>query len=224
MALTKLERPHANWVRPPGPVAPGLKIGLLGGSFNPAHEGHVHVSEVALKRLGLDYVWWLVTPQNPLKVRSWHGAARRPACAAPRRVAHHPRIVVMDIEHDFRTHYSYDTLCALQKRFPLVKFVWLMGSDNLAIFRRWHRWAEFAQRVPIAVIQRPGTVMAMLSAKPILRFGQVARRAHFCAASTPAIAVLDGKRNAQSATAIRASQRFGEGFVGVLPPARDKFN
>jgi nicotinate-nucleotide adenylyltransferase len=123
----------------------------------------------------------------------------------------------MDIEHDFGTHYSFDTLRALQKRFPQVKFVWLMGSDNLQIFRRWHRWQEFARRVPIAVIQRPGTVMAMLSAKPILRFGQSRKLRGLCRDCPPAIAVLDGKRNAQSATAIRASQRFAEGFVGALP-------
>ncbi len=213
---TKLERPHANWVRPPGPVAPGLRVGLLGGSFNPAHEGHVHVSEVALKRLGLDYVWWLVTPQNPLKSVSGM-APLHDRVRTARRVARHPRIVVMDIEHDFRTHYSYDTLCALQKRFPQLDFVWLMGSDNLDIFRRWHRWAEFAHRVPIAVIQRPGTAMAALNAKPIQRFGHWHKGCRLCGAPTPAIAIVDGKRNAQSATAIRASQRFAEGFVGVLP-------
>lgn len=213
---TKLERPHANWVRPPGPVAPGLRIGLLGGSFNPAHEGHLHVSEVALKRLGLDYVWWLVTPQNPLKPA--HGMAPlSERVANARLVARRPRIVVMDIEHDFKTHYSFDTLRALQKRFPQLRFTWLMGSDNLQIFRRWHRWADIARRVPIAVIQRPGTAMAMASATAIQRFGQLRHEKHLCAAPAPAIAVLEGKRNPQSATAIRASQRFGEGFVGVLP-------
>jgi len=213
---TKLVRPHANWVRPPGPVAPGLRIGLLGGSFNPAHEGHVHVSEVALKRLGLDYVWWLVTPQNPLKpVHGMAPLAERVKSA--RIVARHPRIVVMDIEHDFRTHYSFDTLRALQKRFPQLQFTWLMGSDNLQIFRRWHRWADFARRVPIAVVQRPGTVMAMRAAKPIQRFGQVRHERRLCGKRAPAIVILEGKRNAQSATAIRASQLYSEGFVGVLP-------
>ncbi|HEY0300145.1 MAG TPA: nicotinate-nucleotide adenylyltransferase [Rhizomicrobium sp.] len=215
-AKPKLERPHANWVRPPGPIAPGLRIGLLGGSFNPAHEGHLHVSAVALKRLGLDYVWWLVTPQNPLKSTAGMEPLQRRVLDA-RRVARHPRIVVMDIEHDFRTHYSYDTLRALQKRFPQVKFIWLMGSDNLAIFRRWHRWADLARRVPIAVIQRPGTVLSALSAKPIQRFGQIRLERGLCGRRTPAIAIIDGKRNAQSATAIRASQRFAEGFVGALP-------
>lgn len=200
-AKLKLERPHANWVRPPGPVAPGLRIGLLGGSFNPAHEGHLYVSDVALKRLGLDYVWWLVTPQNPLKstdgMESLHDRVR-----GARAVARHPRIVVMDIEHDFRTHYSFDTLRALQRRFPLVKFTWLMGSDNLAIFRRWHRWAEFAQLLPIAVIQRPGTILAAREIR--------------CNRRLAAIRVVDGKRNPQSATAIRAERLVAEGFVGMV--------
>jgi nicotinate-nucleotide adenylyltransferase len=211
-----LERAHAQWVRPPGPVADGLRIGLLGGSFNPAHEGHLHVSEVALKRLGLDYVWWLVTPQNPLKPRIGMAALSERVQSA-RAVARHPRIVVMDIEHDLHTHYSYDTLVALQKRFPRLKFTWLMGSDNLQIFRRWHRWADIARRVPIAVVQRPGTVMAMASAKPVKRFGLANVERGLCRRAPPALTILEGKRNAQSATAIRAAQRYGEAFVGALP-------
>ena len=213
---TVLHRARSTWVRPPGPVAPGMRIGLLGGSFNPAHEGHRHISEVALKRLGLDYVWWLVTPQNPLKpvagMAPLHDRVRD-AC----QVARHPRIIVMDIEHDFHTHYSFDTLRALQKRFPQLNFVWLMGSDNLNIFRRWHRWAEFAQRVPIAVVQRPGTILAALHAKPIRRFGIAPTTRELCVRRAPAIAIVDGKRHAQSSTAIRASERFAEGFVGVIP-------
>ena len=193
-----------------------MRIGLLGGSFNPAHEGHMHVSQVALKRLNLDYVWWLVTPQNPLKPVA--GMAPLPdRVRDARKFSRHPRVVVMDIEHDLHTHYSFDTLRALQKRFSRVEFVWLMGSDNLNIFRRWHRWVEFAQRVPIAVIQRPGTILAALNAKPIQRFGQVRTERGLCVRRAPAIAIIDGKRNAQSATAIRASLRFAEGFVGVIP-------
>jgi len=213
---TPAPRPRANWVRPPGPIAPGMRIGLLGGSFNPAHEGHVHVSEVALKRLGLDFVWWLVTPQNPLKPISGM-APLSDRVRGAKKVAHHPRIIVMDIEQDFHTHYSFDTLRALQRRFSSVQFVWLMGSDNLNIFRRWHRWVEFAQLVPIAVIQRPGTSLAALHAKPIRRFGQARVERRLCLQSPPAIAVIDGKRNAQSATAIRASRGFAEGLVGVIP-------
>jgi len=209
-------RPRASWIRPPGPISPGLRIGLLGGSFDPAHEGHLHVSEVALKRLGLDYVWWLVTQRNPLKGTAGMGSLHDRLRAA-RELASHPRIIVMDIEHDLQTHYSFDTLCALQKRFPLVKFVWLMGSDNLEIFRRWYRWADLVRRVPIAVIQRPGTVLAALHAKPMQRFGRRRSEHGLYDKSPPAIAIIDGKRNAQSSTAIRAAQRFAEGLVGVIP-------
>ena len=181
------------WLRPPGPVAPGLRIGLLGGSFNPAHEGHLYISEVALKRLGLDYVWWLVTPQNPLK-----GSAGLAPLAdrlrQAKKIARHPRIVVMDIEQALGTRYSIDTLKALQRRFPLLRFTWLMGSDNLEIFRHWRRWREIAERVPIAVVQRPGTVLAALSAQPMQH--SAARRE---------IRVVDGRRNAQSSTALRAA-------------------
>jgi nicotinate-nucleotide adenylyltransferase len=214
---------RSHWLRPPGPVAAGLRIGLLGGSFNPAHDGHMHVSEVALKRLGLDYVWWLVSPQNPLKsVASMAPLAGRVAQA--RDVARHPRIVVMDIERALGTRYSVDTLAALQRRFPLVKFVWLMGSDNLQIFRRWRRWPEIVRRVPIAVIQRPGTVLASLQSKAMQRFPRRRVEAGLAFATPPAIAILDGKRNAQSATAIRAAARPGRGLGGrdsaVLNSAR----
>jgi len=214
----KLERAASHWLRPPGPVADGLRIGLLGGSFNPAHEGHVHVSEVALKRLRLDYVWWLVTPHNPLKS---HGSlmplAERVRYA--KKVAHHPRIIVMDIERCLGTRYSIDTLTALQKRFPRISFVWLMGSDNLESFRRWRRWPDIVRRVPIAVIQRPGTVLSMLSAKPMQRFGAKRRlEGDLVTATPPAIAILDGRRNAQSATAIRAAALRQEAFVRAVPP------
>ena len=199
-------------------MADGLRIGLLGGSFNPAHEGHVHVSEVALKRLRLDYVWWLVTPHNPLKS---HGSlmplAERVRYA--KKVAHHPRIIVMDIERCLGTRYSIDTLTALQKRFPRISFVWLMGSDNLESFRRWRRWPDIVRRVPIAVIQRPGTVLSMLSAKPMQRFGAKRRlEGDLVTATPPAIAILDGRRNAQSATAIRAAALRQEAFVRAVPP------
>jgi nicotinate-nucleotide adenylyltransferase len=199
-------------------VADGLRIGLLGGSFNPAHDGHVHVSEVALKRLKLDYVWWLVTPHNPLKSQATL-APLADRVRHAKKVTHHPRIIVMDIERCLGTRYSIDTLTALQKRFPRVSFVWLMGSDNLEIFRRWRRWADIVRRVPIAVIQRPGTVLSMLSAKPMQRFGAMRRfEGDLVTATPPAIAILDGKRNAQSATAIRAAALEQEAFVRAVPP------
>ena len=197
---------RSRWLRPPGPVAPGLRIGLLGGSFNPAHGGHVYVSEVALKRLGLDYVWWLVTPQNPLK-SSAGLAPLEDRVAQARRMAHHPRIVVMDIERVLGTRYSIDTLNALQRRFPELEFTWIMGSDNLAGFHRWRSWREIARRVPIAVVQRPGTVLAALSAAPMQH-----------TAVRGAIRVIDGRRNAQSSTALRAGMLDSGALVRAIPP------
>jgi nicotinate-nucleotide adenylyltransferase len=208
---------RAHWLRPPGPIAPGMRIGLLGGSFNPAHEGHLHVSRMALKRLGLDYVWWLVTPQNPLK-GSAGLAPLEDRMRQARDVAHHPRIVVMDVERDLHTHYSFHTVKALQRRFPQVCFVWLMGSDNLAIFRRWHRWADLAATIPIAVIRRPGSVLASLNAKPMHRFAHRCVRGALAAKKPPAIVILDGMRNRQSSTAIRAAARSGEALVRAIPP------
>lgn len=205
------------WVRPPGPVAPGLRIGLLGGSFDPAHEGHLYVGEVALKQLGLDYVWWLVTPRNPLK----GGAGLAPLedrVARAQALARHPRVVVMDIERALGTHYSIDTLKALQRRFPQLRFVWLMGSDNLAIFRRWHRWAEIAARVPIAVVLRPGTILASLHAAPMRHFARRRAAAGLAMTAPPAFAILDGRRNPQSSTAIRAEIQRGEALVRAIPP------
>jgi nicotinate-nucleotide adenylyltransferase len=183
-----------------------MRIGLLGGSFNPAHEGHLYVSEVAMKRLGLDYVWWLVSPQNPLKGRAGL-APLADRVRQARKTARHPRIVVMDIEHALGTRYSIDTLRALQRRFPQLAFTWLMGSDNLAIFRRWRRWREIAARVPIAVVQRPGTILAQLSAQPMQH-----------AAARHAITVVDGRRNAQSSTALRARVLDREALVHAIPP------
>jgi nicotinate-nucleotide adenylyltransferase len=209
-------RASCHWVKPPGPVAPGLRIGLLGGSFNPAHEGHLYVSEVALKRLGLDYIWWLVTPQNPLKGRAGL-APLEDRVKQARRLAHHPRIVVMDIERCTGTQYSIDTLKALQRRFPQLRFVWLMGSDNLEIFRRWKKWEEIVARVPIAVVQRPGTTLAALHAKPMQRFMGY-RSADGCLGAPPSIVILDGHRNEQSSTAIRAATRHREALVQAIPP------
>jgi nicotinate-nucleotide adenylyltransferase len=204
------------WLRPPGPIAPGLRIGLLGGSFNPAHEGHLYVSEVALKRLGLDYVWWLVTPRNPLKGPAGLPLEKRVRIA--RELAHHPRIVVMDIERCLHTTYSIDTLKALQHRFPLVRFFWLMGSDNLEIFRRWRRWEEIVARVPIAVVQRPGSTLATLHAKPMQRFVRWRRRECDGDMTPPAIVILDGRRNAQSSTAIRDGNAGREALVEAIAP------
>jgi nicotinate-nucleotide adenylyltransferase len=185
-------------------MADGLAIGLLGGSFNPAHEGHRYVSFVAMKRLGLDYVWWLVSPQNPLK-DSAGMAPREERLAAARRVARHPRIVVSDLEAALGTRYTVDTLTALKARFPQARFVWLMGSDNLAGFHRWKRWQDVARLLPIAVVQRPGSVMAGAHAQLVQRFpGRLyPPDRHFADRQPPALTAIDGRRNPLSATAIR---------------------
>ena len=136
-------------------AAPGMRIGLLGGSFNPAHEAHRHISLAALKRLGLDQVWWLVSPRNPLKhAKGLNSLDER--IAEARTVAHHPRIVVTGFEAARGSAYSVDTLKFLKRHFPEVNFVWLMGADNLAEFHRWRDWEGLFRLVPIAVLDRPG--------------------------------------------------------------------
>ena len=133
---------------------PGQVIGLLGGSFDPPHAGHVHISREALKRFGLARVWWLVTPGNPLKP---HGPAplveRMAACRA---LLDHPRIEVSDFEARDGTRFTAETLRALQGARPAVRFVWLMGADNLAQLDRWQNWREIMERVPVGVLARPG--------------------------------------------------------------------
>jgi len=195
------------WVRPPGPVTDGLRIGLLGGSFDPAHEGHLYVSEVARRALKLDQVWWLVSPGNPLKPEPQPFEVR---LRRARLVAHPPYIQVTGIERELGTRYTIDTVRALQARFPKVEFVWLMGSDNLLQFSRWRRWQQIAAGIPIAVVRRPGSVLAPLSAALARRIG-VSRTL----GSAPSLVVLDGRRNEQSSSQLRA-QALGPGTEAVL--------
>jgi len=208
----------SHWLKPPGRVADGLKIGLLGGSFNPAHEGHLHVTEVALKRLHLDYVWWLVAPQNPLKPVCGMAPVRERLAHAAEKFERHPRILVVDVETAFGTRYTIDTLNALKARFPEVRFVWLMGTDNLEQFDHWRRWPEILTKVPIAVVMRPGSTLAPLRAKMLQRFAyaRIREPAKLAEAKPPAVAVLDGPRRSASATAIRARCLADEALVGAV--------
>lgn len=139
----------------PPPAFPGMTIGLLGGTFDPPHAGHLHISEVALNRLGLDRLWWLVTPGNPLKTKR-EVAAFGERLAQAKRLAHHPRVVVAGFEADTGSAYTADTLSFLKRRYPATRFIWVMGADNLATFHRWHRWRDILSKVPLAVIDRPG--------------------------------------------------------------------
>ncbi len=131
-----------------------MKIGLLGGSFDPPHAGHVHITRWALRAFGLDRVWWLVSPGNPLKADAPADMARR--LVAARALMRHPRVVVTDVEARLGTRTTAETLDALGRRCPSVRFVWLMGADNLRGFHRWDRWDEIMGRVPVGVMARPG--------------------------------------------------------------------
>jgi nicotinate-nucleotide adenylyltransferase len=145
------------------------RIGLLGGSFNPAHEGHRYISVEALKRLELDEVWWLVSPQNPLKPEA--GMAPFEArLESARKVAQHPRIRVSALEAELRTRYTADTLAALTQRFSAARFVWLMGADNLLQIPQWRDWADIFNTVPIAVFARDSYDSHALSEKAAHRF------------------------------------------------------
>jgi nicotinate-nucleotide adenylyltransferase len=135
-------------------AAPGQRIGLLGGSFDPPHAGHVHISKWALRAFGLDHVWWLVSPGNPLKPDAPADLARR--LEAARAIMRHPRVTVTGLEARLGTRYTAATLTALKARCPGVRFVWLMGADNLASFHRWDRWTAIMGMVPVGVLARPG--------------------------------------------------------------------
>ena len=141
------------------PHAPGMRIGLYGGTFDPAHAGHRHVSLLATKRLRLDRAWWIVTPGNPLKERG--GLA--PACeraAAAQELARHPRIDVTCFEEEIGARFTVDTLAYAVARCPAVRFVWIMGADSLASFHRWRGWERIAGLMPFAVVDRPGWTLA----------------------------------------------------------------
>ncbi len=192
-------------------LAPGMKVGLYGGSFDPAHAGHAHVAETALKRLGLDRVIWLVSPQNPLKpIGAESSLAAR--CESAWLQARGPRMIVTDAETGFAgrgPRYTIDTVRWFQSRFPDVRFVWIMGADNLAQFHRWKGWAALMREVPIAVISRPGVAVRSRFAPASRRFAgarlaqSAARRLPF--AKPPAWIYLTAPFQAISSTALRNS-------------------
>ena len=187
---------------------PGARIGLLGGSFNPAHGGHRHICEEALQRLGLDEVWWLVSPQNPLKPRRGMASLSDRLASASRAIGGHPRLFATDIERIMGTLYTADTLAVLTRRLPRVRFVWLMGADNLAQIARWDRWTEIFESVPIAVLDRPSYSMSALYAKAAERYrdGRLAESAarRLAEAEPPAWVFLHQPQDPRSATRIRA--------------------
>lgn len=189
------------------PIAlPGMTVGLLGGSFDPAHDGHVHITEMALQRFGLDRIWWLVTPGNPLKAHGPGPLGQRISQA--RGLMHDPRVEITGIEARLGTRMTCDTVAALQRRYPHVRFVWLMGADNLVQFDRWENWQEIAARVPIGIMARPGWRMParMSRAARILWRARlpVDRTRQLAYMQPPAWAMINVPMNKLSSSAIRA--------------------
>ena len=200
--MTNFSLPHplsgATWA--------GRTVGLLGGSFNPPHEGHLHDSLLALRLLGLDQVWWLVSPQNPLK--SHRGMAPfADRMAAAQSFARNPRIVVSDIETQLGTIYTADTLAKLTCLYPRTRFVWLMGADNLIQIRHWQRWTEIFHMVPVAIFDRPPyslKVGASLAARRMARWRRDgADRGTIAGATPPAWAFFHTPLKDISSTALR---------------------
>lgn len=191
----------------------GRTVGLLGGSFNPAHEGHRHISLMALKHLGLDAVWWMVSPQNPLK--SAKGMAPlQDRLQSARRAARHPQIVVTDIETQMGTQYTADTLARLRQYFPRTHFIWLMGTDNLRQVHRWQDWQDIFARHAVCVLDRPPRGNSLRSCPAFERFRDrlipESAAADLKNRSLPAWTILHIPLNSLSATAIRAAQKAGK--------------
>lgn len=189
----------------PGPALSNL-TGLLGGSFNPAHGGHRRISLFALAALGLDEVWWLVSPGNPLKpVAGMAPLAAR--CASALRQARRAPIRVSAIERELGTRFTVDTLAALLRRYPRRRFVWLMGADNLAQFHRWRDWRRIARMLPIAVIARPGYDARAMASPAMAWLGRYRRSAASLTTRTewsaPALVILRFDPDSRSATALR---------------------
>ena len=190
-------------------AARGQSVGLLGGSFDPPHAGHVHITHEALKRFGLDRLWWLVSPGNPLKPHGPAPISERMARAGA--MLHHPRVTVTDIEARLGTRATADTLKALIRRYPGVRFVWLMGADNLAQLHRWQDWRYIMETVPVGVLARPGDrISARMS--PAARLYREARlsgeESHLLGqAVAPAWCFVNVPMVDLSSTAIRAARQ-----------------
>src|SRR5579871_6770123 len=184
----------------------GMRVGLFGGSFNPAHEGHAHVAETALRRLRLDRVIWLVSPQNPLKpTHETEQLTRRLWNAL--RYAQGPSMIVSDAETRIGSFYTIDTLRVLKARYPGVCFVWIMGADSLSTFHRWRGWTQIMRETPVAVVSRPGTELKSRTSPAARRFAWARVPADSAMAlpcrRPPAWVYLTGPLNFTSSTALR---------------------
>jgi nicotinate-nucleotide adenylyltransferase len=189
----------------------GMVVGLLGGSFDPAHGGHVHITHEALKRMGLHQVWWLVTPANPLKARQPAPIAERLQRA--RAVMGDPRVRITALETQLRTVRTADTLRKLTAIYPGVTFVWLMGADNMVQFHKWGRWRDILQAVPVGVLARPGAGVAARTsvAARIFREKRVGRGENLRWKKPPAWVFVNLPLNSSSSSAIRAKGQWTAG-------------
>ena len=185
----------------------GQVIGLLGGSFDPAHRGHAHITREALKRFGLDRVWWLVSPGNPLKE---HGPAPlEKRIVRAQQVMQHPRVEVTGLETQLNTRLTAETIAALKVRYRGVRFVWLMGADNLAQFHLWQDWRQIMQSVPVGVLARPGERISARMSRAAALYAPYripGRHSHQLArAQTPAWSFVNVPMLDVSSSAIRAT-------------------
>jgi nicotinate-nucleotide adenylyltransferase len=198
---------------------PGRRIGLLGGSFNPPHAAHRAITEIALRRLGLDRVWWLVTPGNPLKNHS-ELLPLEERMSLARFLMRDPRVVITDFEKDLGTSFTAATLAHLKLRCPGVRFVWVMGADCLASLHRWQHWREMFATMPIAVIDRPGwrhAAVSSIAARAFARYRLPEADARRLAmAKPPQWTLLSGPLMHISSTEIRARARHGNGSAAVI--------
>ena len=150
-------------------VEPGLTIGLLGGSFDPPHEGHVHITKLALKFFNLSKIWWLVCPENPIKSVTPSDVNSR--FLASKKIMKHPSVVITDLERKFKTKYTFQTLIKLKKLYPSTKFVWLMGADNLINFHHWKNWDWIMKNIPVGVLARPEEQIKAGLSRTAIKFG-----------------------------------------------------
>lgn len=191
-------------------LRPGMSVGLLGGSFDPPHPGHVHITTQALRLFGLDRVWWLVSPGNPLKTEGPAPMARR--VQACRSIMTHPHVRITGLEAHLGTRATADTLEALHRLYPGVRFVWLMGADNLAQFHRWNRWRDIIDTTPIGVLARPGDrISARMSpaARLYAKYRIAGQASHILGrASAPAWCFVNAPMMDVSSTSLRANGQW----------------
>ena len=188
----------------------GLRIGLLGGSFDPPHSGHMHISKWAIKEFNLDRIWWLVSPGNPLKQDAPADLDRR--LSACNKLVNHPKIIVTDLERVFNTRYTAQTLISLKSQYRGVRFVWLMGADNLAEFHKWDRWQDIMHMLPVGVMARPNQQLAA-NCSPAAR---IFRESRLSAQSSnalpfkeaPSWSLLTGPMDDESSSKIRAKGKW----------------